>query len=168
MKTDIECSTIYEERKMTKKLPEDVKLRRRIRRTVESKKNYLDKPGRENYRQTICTFLEKFVLCEVGTKKALSSYYQKNGNPKEVEDMTMSLTDIKKALEDAGFDISSMPLDEMYKKNCNRGAKSARDLRNAIVHDLSAEDINELIDRWSDIEAVLDSYLGQLQKEPLE
>ncbi len=153
---------------MSKKLPEDVKLRRRIRRTVESKKNYLDKPGRETYRQIIGAFLEKFVLCEAGTKKALSSYYQKNGNPKEIEDINMPLTDIKKALEDAGFDINSMPVDGMFKKNNNRGAKSARDLRNAIVHDLSSEDIGELVDRWSDIEATLDSYLSWLQKEPLD
>lgn len=57
---------------MAKKLAEDVKLRRVIRRAIESRKFFLDKPERADYRQKISIFLEKFVLCEVGTKKGSS------------------------------------------------------------------------------------------------
>ena len=153
---------------MSKKLAPDVKLRRVIRRTVESKRNYLEKPERAGYRLIICTFLEKFVLCEAGTKRALSSYYRNAGNPKNVEDMNMPLTDITAALDEAGFDVNAMQLDKMFKKNNKRGEKSARDLRNAIVHDLTAEDIDELINRWQEIQATLDLYLSILQREPLD
>ena len=153
---------------MSKKLAPDVKLRRLIRRTVESKKNYLEKPERANYRLIISTFLEKFVLCEAGTKRALSSYYRNAGTPRDVEDINMPLPDITAALDEAGFDVSSMELDKMYKKNNKRGEKSARDLRNAIVHDLTAEDIDELVNRWQEIQATLDRYLSILQRETLD
>ena len=153
---------------MAKKLPEDVKLRRKVRRTTESKKNYLDKSGRENYRQIISVFLEKFVLCEVGTKKALSAYYSNNGDPKDVEDINMPITDIRKALDNAGYDTTFMELEKMFKKNNKRGEKSARDLRNGIIHELASEDIDELVTRWDDIQAALDKYLSHLQSEPLD
>lgn len=153
---------------MSKKLPEDVKLRRSIRRSVESKKNYLDKPNRENYRQIISAFLEKFILCEVGTKRAIQAYYINNGDIRDIEDVNMPLYDIRIALSKAGFNVDSMSLEKMFKKNNKRGEKSMRDLRNAIAHDLTANDIQELVDRWVEIQELLDSYLNQLQSEPLE
>ena len=154
--------------RMTKKLPEDVKLRRLIRRTVESRKNFLDKPDRSNYRQIISTFLEKYILCEAGTKRALSAYYSSKGDTKEIKDINMPITDIKAALINAGFETNTMELDKMFKKDGLRGERSARDLRNAIVHDLSVNDIDELVKRWEDIQKTLDSYLSCLQNEALE
>ena len=153
---------------MSKKLPEDVKLRRSIRRSIESKKNYLDKPNRENYRQIISVFLEKFILCEVGTKRAIQAYYINNGDTRDIEDVNMPLYDIRIALSKAGFSVDSMSLEKMFKKNNKRGEKSMRDLRNAIAHDLTANDIQELVDRWVEIQELLNSYLNQLQSEPLE
>ena len=80
----------------------------------------------------------------------------------------MPITDIKAALINAGFETNTMELDKMFKKDCLRGERSARDLRNAIVHDLSVNDIDELVKRWEDIQKTLDSYLSCLQNEPLE
>ena len=79
---------------LSKKLDDDVKLRRKIRRTIESKKNYLDKEDRANYRQIISQFLEKFTLCEAGTKKALSAYYKSIQEEKDIVDITMNISDI--------------------------------------------------------------------------
>lgn len=43
----------------------------------------------------------------------------------------------------------------MFKKNNARGSKSARDIRNAITHDYSVNDIQELIDRWDEFQEML-------------
>lgn len=153
---------------MAKKLPEDQKLRRVIRRAVESRRNFLDKPERMDYRQKVCVFLEKFILCEVGIKKALGSYYKNHGEEKAVEDINMPMDHITNALTEAGFDISGIDLNKMFRKNNKRGERSARDLRNSIVHDMSVNDIHELVDRWDEIEAMLDDFLAMLVREPLD
>ena len=153
---------------MAKKLAEDVKLRRVIRRAIESRKFFLDKPERADYRQKISIFLEKFVLCEVGTKKALVKYYENKGNDKNVEAINMPIDDIRKALEFAGFDITEMSIEKMFKKNNARSSKSARDIRNAIAHDWSVNDIQELIDRWDEFQEILYNYIGIILREPLE
>lgn len=152
---------------MSKKLDEDVKLRRLIRRTIESKKNYLDKEHRANYRLIISQFLEKFTLCEAGTKRALAAYYKSEQQTKDVTDITMDISDIKRALTFAGFDTETLQIEKMFRKGYPRGSISVRDLRNGIIHDLRAEDIDELVDRWDDIQEIMDNYLNILQKEPL-
>ena len=64
---------------MAKKLTDEQKRRNRVIHNVTSKKNYLDK---EDHRLIKDAFLEKFVLCEIPTKAALSFYYAQNGSLK--------------------------------------------------------------------------------------
>lgn len=167
---------------MAKKLSEEVKARRKVRRTIESKGNFLDKPNREDYRSIVFTFLEKYFLCEIGTKKAImchdkikpeipSSIVEKSVKKKSVEnkdEMELAYNSIEKKLRELGFEVDHMNIDEMFKKKEKKGEKSARDLRNKIVHEMSVNDIQEVVDRWDYFEQLLDNYIDYMCKEPLE
>lgn len=153
---------------MSKKLTEDQKLRRLIKRNIESRENFLNKVGREHYREIISIFLERFILCEVGMKKALAAYYKSKGEERSIEDINMPITDIRNALGYAGLEVEVDIINKMFKKNTIRGEKSVRDLRNAIAHELSVNDIQELVDRWTEIDSLLADFQNILVSEPLE
>ena len=57
----------------------------------------------------------------------------------------MKATSFREVLET--FNRTEMSIEKMFKKNNARGSKSARDIRNAISHEWSVNDIQELIDR---------------------
>ena len=140
---------------MAKKLTDEQKRRNRVIHNVTSKKNYLDK---EDHRLIKDAFLEKFVLCEVPTKAALSFYYAQNGEPKDVESIEIAYTTIRAALKKSGYEPDDDILRRVFKANNKRGEKSARDLRNGIVHDLNVNDLMEVMDRKDELFKLLDDY----------
>lgn len=140
---------------MSRKMTEEQKRRNRVIHNVTSKKNYLDK---EDHRYIKDAFLEKYILCEIPIKAALTYYYAQNGEQKEVESIEMAYTTIKAALKKSGYAPDDDCLRKMFKANEKRGEKSARDLRNGIVHDLNIHDLMELINRKDELFGLLDSY----------
>lgn len=142
-----------------KKLTEEQKLRNRVIQNVNSRRNFLNRVG---YRETKDEFIEKYVLTEVAIKNILSSYYKFKGDEKEVESIEMGLTTIKAALKLTGYVPEDNTIDKMYKAKQKRGLRSARDLRNGIVHDLNVQDIQEVIDRKDELFKLLDDFLSFL------
>ena len=140
---------------MAKKLTEEQKRRNRVIHNVTSKKNYLDK---EDHRSIKDAFLEKFILCEIPTKAALQFYYAQTGEPKDVETVEMAYTTIRAALKKSGYEPDDEILKKVFKANEKRGERSARDLRNGIVHDLNVKDIMEVIARKDELFKLLDDY----------
>lgn len=57
--------------------------------------------------------MERFILCEVGIKKALASYYKSKGEERNVEDINMPITDIRKALEYADLEVDADTIGKM-------------------------------------------------------
>lgn len=139
-----------------KKQTVERKLQKRILQNVCSKRNFLDKA---NNRAAKDQFIEKFVLCEIATKNVLSYYRKVNGKEKDVENIEMGLNTIKAALCHAQYDVDNEMLEKMFKAKKKRGERSARDLRNGIVHDLMIPDIQEVIRRKDELFNLMDRYL---------
>lgn len=135
-----------------KKQTDERELRKRILKNVCLKMNFLDKA---NNRAVKDQFIEKFVLCEIATKNVLSYY----GKEKDVEKIKMRLDTIKVALCHAQYDVDNEMLEKMFKAKKKRGERSARDLRNGIVHDLKVPDIQEVIGRKDELFNLMDRYL---------
>ena len=140
---------------MAKKLTDEQKRRNRIIHNVTSKKNYLDK---EDRRSTKDLFLEKFILCEIPTRLILTYYFSQNGEAKEVDSVEMAYTTIIAALKKSGYNPDEDMLKKVFKAKEKRGEKSARDLRNGIVHDLNIYDLMEVMDRKNELFKLLDDY----------
>ncbi len=147
---------------MAKKLTDEQKRRKRIIHNVTSKKNYLDK---EDHRSIKDQFLEKFILCEIPTKLVMKYYYSQKGEAKEVDSIEMAYPTIIAALKKSGYDPDEDMLKKVFKADEKRGEKSARDLRNGIVHDLNVKDLMEVMDRKNELFKLLDDYYEFLIQE---
>lgn len=112
-------------------------------------------------------FLEKFMVCETLCKRIQEAYYTSTGKPKEMRDIKLNLTDIKAAMKYAGYVIPDKAmLSDIFSCEKKRGNKSAKELRNGIVHSLQVEDINEVFDRRLFLTTRMDEYL-QLIRTPV-
>lgn len=107
-------------------------------------------------------FIEKFILCEIALKTVLNNYYKVHGKEKETENIEMGLSTIKAALKLAQYDVEDENLEKLFKAKRKRGERSARDLRNGIVHDLKVPDLQELIDRKDKLFGLLDDFTALL------
>ncbi len=141
------------------KLTDEQKRRNRVNHNVTSKINYLNK---DNHRAIKDSFLEKYTLCEIPIKAALAYYYEQKGCPKEVDSIDIAYTIIRPALRLSGYEIEDDVLIRMFKSGENRNYKSARDLRNGIVHDLNVQDIIEVVSRKDELFLLLDSLCSTL------
>lgn len=139
-----------------KKLTDEQKLQNKILQNVHSKKNYLDKADNRAVKDK---FIETFILCEIATKVVLAYYYKVNDKEKNIEDIELGLNSIKPALRLAQYEITDDVLEKMFKAKKKRGERSARDLRNGIVHNLTVKDIQEVISRKDELFSLMDGYL---------
>lgn len=144
---------------MSKKKSNEQKLKNKVIQNIVSKKNYLDKSDNREIKDT---FIEKFILCEIGLKSILNYYYKHQGQDKEATDIEMGLSTIKAALKFAKYDIPDEKLDCMFKARKKRGERSVRDLRNGIVHDLAIPDLKEVSDRKDELFALMDEFIEVL------
>ena len=70
----------------------------------------------------------------------------------------MAYTTIIAALKKSGYNPDEDMLKKVFKAKEKRGEKSARDLRNGIVHDLNIYDLMEVMDRKNELFKLLDDY----------
>ena len=77
----------------------------------------------------------------------------------------MAYPTIITALKKSGYDPDEDMLKKVFKADEKRGEKSARDLRNGIVHDLNVKDLMEVMDRKNELFKLLDDYYEFLIQE---
>ena len=142
-----------------KKLSDEQKIRNKIRQNVISKRNFLDKDSNRAIKDQ---FVEKFVLCEIALKSVLSNYYKTQGKEKEIDNIEMGLSSIKAALKLAHYDIKDENLEKLFKARRKRGERSARDLRNGIIHNLTIPDLQEVTNRKDELFKLLDDFTSLL------
>jgi hypothetical protein len=73
------------------------------------------------------------------------------------------MKEIPAALKYAGYTIDNDVLNVLFAgsgKYRKRGSKSAKQLRNAIVHNVSEPDILEICHRYEQLHHAMDSFLG--------
>lgn len=138
-----------------KKLSEEQNIRIKARQKVVSRREFLNQL---NNRAIKDQFIEKFVFCEIAIKTVIRDYYKIQRSEKETENIKMGLPTIKAALKHAQYDVRNENLEKIFKAKKRRGERSARDLRNGIVHDLTEPDLQELIKRKNELFRLLDDF----------
>ena len=113
-------------------------------------------------------FLEKFTLCEICCKAILKEYKKNNKTFSSEKNLKLDMREIPAALKFAGYSIEEEILRLIFAGSGNytkRGCKSAKQLRNGIVHNLSESDIEEVCKRYTCLCATMDSFLNYFRKE---
>lgn len=108
-------------------------------------------------------FIDRFTLCDLSCKTILEYYKkvkrQEAGDIKLVLDMRI----IPHAFAWAGINVDRNVLNRIFggsKSFKTRGTKSAKKLRDGIVHAMNTEDLQEMLDRQDELMSLMDVYLG--------
>lgn len=106
-------------------------------------------------------FLEKYMQCELACKLLLVGYHQKKESQKTVEykEEKIRFLSVKAACQDAGVTVPEDVIRRVFSSDDKRGAKSAKKLRDSIVHEMSVQDIKEVNQRFTDLCEDMDAFL---------
>lgn len=115
-------------------------------------------------------FLERFTKCELLYKSLLLDYKMEKNQDIAEEKMVINMTVVPAVMKNAGLSMSKETLLEplfsskdSYKK---RGTKSAKLLRNGIVHKLSIEDMEEVLLRVEYFAQLMNTFTETIRPKP--
>jgi len=105
-------------------------------------------------------FVEKFILCEIAYKTLLREYKISRNERYTEEKLTINMKQISSVLRFFSIQIESNILSHIFSsKEKRRGQKSAKLLRNGIVHSLDAGDMLEVFRRQNELQSYMNSFL---------
>ena len=116
------------------------------------------------YVQAKDEFLSKFALCEIVCKSVIEYYKKAQDESVDIKEIKLDMRSIPSAFAKFNYDIDRHILTEIFGASKKRGQKSAKKLRDCIVHALSEEDILEVIDRRVYLYSVMDSFLNIIKE----
>lgn len=109
-------------------------------------------------------FLSKFALCEIACKSVIEYYKKAQDESVDIKEIKLDMRSIPAAFAKFNYDIDRHILTDIFGASKKRGQKSAKKLRDCIVHALSEEDILEVIDRRAYLYSVMDSFLSVIKE----
>lgn len=113
-------------------------------------------------------FIDKFVLCEITCKSVLEYYYKYQGSEKKTTDIKLDMRAIPSALKAFEINVDKSILNTIFSSYNKKGKKSAKVLRNGIIHALSEDDILEVISRKDEIYDAMNIFLSFFKEESFE
>lgn len=136
------------------------KLRNEIARKLHKMETNLEDTEKVRTRWL---FIDKFIRCEVAVKKVLTAYRKekKGENVKGHEQLNMNI--IPPALAWAGYSVSKAELEALFSGSGiynKRGTKSAKKLRDGAMHEHNENDIQEIVDRFDELNDMMDAFLS--------
>lgn len=112
------------------------------------------------YVQAKDDFLSKFELCEIACKSVIEYYKKTQDKSVDIKEIKLDMRSIPAAFAKFNYDMDRHILTDIFGASTKRGQKSAKKLRNCIIHALSEEDIIEVINRRTYLYSVMDSFLN--------
>ena len=114
----------------------------------------------EALKQLRYAFLDKYILCEETCKTVLMDYFLKeNKKTVKADDIKLNLSQIVPAFKLAKIPVDKEVLEKIFGAETIRGSKSAKKLRNGIVHAMNKNDILEVQSREQELFEYMDEYI---------
>ena len=126
----------------------------RIYNRISNAKNIL-REGRN--REMIDSFLEKYFQCELVCVEMIKDY--RTDKKDDDKDIKIIVQTIKSAMNHIGIHVDDLLLNNLFSSNKKSGQRSAKKLRDGIVHELSKEAIREVINRYYELNTYMDEFL---------
>ena len=102
------------------------------------------------------------MKCELACKLIILEYKAAKKKPVSYDEVKMQIQVIVAACHHVGLNISNDVLNRLFSSSDKRGKRSAKKIRNAIVHSLSINDIKEVITRFIALDSDMDVFLSSL------
>ena len=145
---------------MKKSKNTSMKSQNRKKRASTRIRQVQDKLNSGNSRHHVNTFLEKYFLSEIATKEMLVGYQTAKGEHLEYGKAEMHYDDIKNAFKHYNLGLSEELIKRLYLGKAPKGVKrSAKKLRDSLVHGMTVQNITEVDDRYNQLITDLDAFL---------
>lgn len=114
----------------------------------------------------VTEFLEAFCFFEALVRTIGKYYRARNGAlPKSEVHEPLNLDVVDRSFKHFGIALSAQELNLLLSSGSRkRGSKSARNLRNGVVHTWAKEDRTEICDRFARLKGVLDRGVEAIQR----
>lgn len=129
--------------------------------------NINDYLAQDSHRVIKDRFLEKFMFCEIGYKELLKHYYKAIKKKYKEDDLKLNMHWVPKVIKHFNLSIDTQTLKQIFSTTDDyqkRNSKSARVLRNGIVHDMNIQDTKEVVNRQEHLFQVLDLFLSKIDE----
>lgn len=110
-------------------------------------------------RKKIDSFKDKFALCEIVYKLVLKEHlsYKK---AKTKEHLKITMTQVPFALSFAGYNFEYDLLSKIFGSEKHKGKRSVKVLRDLLNHTLNSGAIQELENRYDELNTYMDTFLN--------
>lgn len=115
-------------------------------------------------REHLNTFLIKYILCEIASKEMIVGYRCDTGNPINYEDVKMRITEIRCATNYYVLGLSEDLLKRLFFYDKVDGHRSAKKLRDSIVHSMTISNISEVDSLYSQLIKDMDEFLNAVTR----
>lgn len=111
-------------------------------------------------------FIDKFIRCEVAVKKVITAYRKEKKGESEKGFERLNMNVIPKALDWAGYRFTKPELEALFSGSgqyIRCGTKSAKKLRDGAMHEHNENDIQEIADRFDELNEKMDAFLAHFR-----
>ena len=123
---------------------------------------YLEDVQRKNEKDK---FMEKYMLCEAACREILCAYNKERKGTKK-ETIKLNMQTIPSVMNKACYQFDKELLTTIFGASNKRGEKSAKKLRDGIVHSLCVEDMDEAFNRRMQLYQEMDKFLKAMSTPP--
>lgn len=113
-------------------------------------------------KKLIDDFKEKFSICEIVYKVILEDH-QFNKTGQHLERLQVTMTQVPHALAYAGYDFDKDLLTKLFGAEEKIGSRSVKKLRDSLTHSMNEKAVNELSDRYEELNGYMDSFLSKIR-----
>lgn len=145
--------------------------RKKTKYTINTAKTRLKEASlvstNDKYTENRIAFMDKFTLCDLTCKAVLESYNKAAGKNKPNTYTNLDMRVIPAAMEYFNVGVPKHILSNVFGGSGNykkRNTKSAKKLRDGIVHAMNEQDISELIKRHDELKDSMNSFLAYFEE----
>lgn len=113
-------------------------------------------------KRMIADFKEKFSICEIVYKVVLEDH-QFNKTGQHIDRLQVTMKQVPHALAYAGYDFDKDLLTKLFGAEEKIGSRSVKKLRDALTHSINDKAVNELFDRYEELNGYMDSFLNKIR-----
>lgn len=113
-------------------------------------------------KKLIDDFKEKFSICEIVYKVILEEH-QFNKTGKHSDYLKVTMKQAPHALAFAGYDFDKELLTKLFGAEEKIGSRSVKKLRDSLTHSMNDKAVNELSDRYEEMNGYMDSFLNKIR-----
>ena len=132
-------------------------------RVVEKIEKCITLENNQEYLEIRRAFIDKFTLCDMSCKVVIEHYKKIKKRENEEIKLLLDMRVIPFAMQTCGYSFDRNLLNKVFggsRSFIKKGSKSAKKLRDGIVHAMNEDDLKEMMARSEELFSAMNNYLS--------